>query len=224
MMKTLLYISVVTFILASVSCKKDKEEKTYVISGTILKDCSMEPLANTPLHIMVDVLDGFGKKVDGYFLDTDANGNFSFVMHRKGTIDIRNASGMVTYLMAPAPSGKELHLGSFIARPTTSFVYRIKVNNPYNVGDTLYLSIPPFTPLKGHVIPAPLQDSTFETIYNYSQLASYNYGETDNVEIKFGVTVSKNGFIRDSIYFSETRVFNFPACPSKIDTITLVVD
>jgi|SRR5690606_32105418 len=131
---------------------------------------------------------------------------------------------MVTYLMAPAPSGKELHLGSFIARPTTSFVYRIKVNNPYNVGDTLYLSIPPFTPLKGHVISAPLQDSTFETIYNYSQLASYNYGETDNVEIKFGVTVSKNGFIRDSIYFSETRVFNFPACPSKIDTITIFIN
>lgn len=219
-MKKLIYI-LAAILLGISSCKKEDEK--FVVTGQIIKDCSGEPLANFNIEGWLDCDKPFSKCVEVFAATTDANGNFSMVITRKGSLEI-STPGKGFPFLSGIPVISSVSLGSFMAEPTTSFVYRIKVNNPYNVGDTLYLSIPPFTPLKGHVIPAPLQDSTFETIYNYSQLASYNYGETDNVEIKFGVTVSKDGFIRDSIYFSETRVFNFPACPSKIDTITLVVD
>ncbi|MBW6484357.1 MAG: hypothetical protein K0B10_15040 [Vicingaceae bacterium] len=220
-MKKILYI-LAAIVISITGCEKEENKEKMMLSGRILKDCSGVPLANFGLEAIVSTR-RIVKATDYYYFDTDANGNFNLLIEEIGTVVLRAAAGAKLLDDIPGTQS-ELNLGTFMASPSTSFVYRIKVNNPYNVGDTLYFSLPPFTPLKGHVIAAPLQDSTFGLIQNYQQLASNSFGKTDQVEIKFGVTVSKNGFIRDSVYFSETKVFNFPACPSKIDTITIQIN
>lgn len=221
-MRTLL---IILSVLILFSCEKeDNEEANTAVSGRIVQDCNGTPLANKSIEAWVK-LSGTCWSLTGctdlLYTTTDANGNFSFNT-KKGSMEIR-LKGSNTILDGIPVLGN-LDLGTFNAFPTTSFVYRIKVNNPYSVGDTLYLSVPPFTPLRGYVLSAPFQDSIFTLVENYQELGNHNYGGTSNVEVKFGVTVSKDGFIRDSVYYSETKIFNLPSCPSRIDTLTIEIN
>jgi hypothetical protein len=47
---------------------------------------------------------------------------------------------------------------------------KIKVNNPYSLGDTLQLKDFPNHPLKGLKLSAPFKDTILTTAYNYSEL------------------------------------------------------
>ena len=216
-MKHLLYISAIIFIIGSVSCKKDKKEEGMVLSGTIIDDCSGKPLANFQLHLNVDyTCVKIGKPCnDAYYFSTDANGSFTVDIVKKGfAAELRAHNG--TSILKGIPlgtSGKELHLGSFIARPTTSFVYRIKVNNPYNVGDTLVTDLKGLGPNGRYKFAAPLSDTSF-TINNYSILTSPEYSTINLMPIEIGFGVFKDDINYTVNWYNKyTRnTFNIPIC------------
>lgn len=223
-MKTLLYISAIIFIIGSVSCKKEKKEEGMVLSGTIIDDCSGKPLAN--FSMAADVQVSCAKTTpcfDTYFFDTDANGSFYLNIEKKGGTELRAYSSGTSILKGiPIPNNKELHLGSFIARPTTSFVYRIKVNNPYSAGDTLQLSI--HQGAYRIKIPAPLSDTTFPQVNNYAELSPQTYDNMNIVNVKGLYDITKGGLTNDDIIKREMFSYALPACPSKIDTITVFIN
>lgn len=223
-MKTLLYIiSAIIFIIGSIGCKKDKKEEGMVLSGTIIDDCSGNPLAN--FSMAADVQVSCAKTTpcfDTYFFDTDANGSFYLNIEKKGGTELRAYNGRSILKGIPIPNNKELHLGSFIARPTTSFVYRVKVNNPYNSGDTLQLSI--HQGAYRIKIPAPLSDTTFPQVNNYAELSPQTYDKMNIVNVKGLYDITKGGLTNDDIIKREMFSYALPACPSKIDTITIFIN
>ncbi|MBW6483881.1 MAG: DUF4198 domain-containing protein [Vicingaceae bacterium] len=157
-MKNLLYILLTMVLLSITSCHK--EDKEFVITGQIIKDCSGEPLANFNIEGWLDCDEPFSKCVEVFAATTDANGNFSMIITRKGGLEISTPGNGFPFL-SDIPVISSVSIGSFMAEPTTSFVYRIKVNNPYNVGDTLYANLRSTFTLSHIVIPAPLQDTLF---------------------------------------------------------------
>ena len=80
-MKNLLYILLGISILAS--CKKEPMENgAKTISGRIVQDCSLTPLANTSLKLLVSESQSFkGSEVSIYDFTSDANGNFSYTFN-----------------------------------------------------------------------------------------------------------------------------------------------
>ncbi|MBL1231832.1 MAG: hypothetical protein P1U44_03665 [Vicingaceae bacterium] len=211
-MKYLIYLSAIIFIIGSISCKKEKKEEGMVLSGTIIDDCSGKPLAN--FSMVADVQVSCAKTTpcfDTYFFDTDANGSFYLNIEKKGGTELRAYNGTSILKGIPIPNNKELHLGSFIARPTTSFVYRIKVNNPYSAGDTLV------TNLQGagggqFKFAAPLKDTAF-TISNYSgRLVNY-YENIGLIPVEIGYGIYKN-----SINIASNWYINIPKIEYKVQS------
>lgn len=224
-MKTILIIFSFLFLL---SCEKDDNETAdTIVSGRIVQDCNGTPLANKNIEAWVR-LSGTCSSLTGctdlLYTTTDADGNFSFKT-KKGSMEIRlKGSNTILYGI---PILDNINLGTFNAFPTTSFVYRIKVNNPYNVGDTLVANVEGLLssanvnqPL--HIIAAPFNDTTFSVVTNYGERDSPTYQNIGSVNVKmeYGVVNANHDF-----YFEKTGlVFSIKSCSSVLDTITLVVD
>ena len=217
-MKKLIFI-LAAILLGVTGCKKD--DKEFVITGQIIKDCSGEPLANFNIEGWLDCDEPFSKCVEVFAATTDANGNFSMVITRKGVLEI-STPGKGFPFLSHIPVISSVSLGSFMAEPTTSFVYRIKVNNPYNVGDTLQLSI--YQGAYRIKIPAPLSDTTFPQVNNYAELSPQSYGSVNIVNVKGLYDITKGGLTNEDIIKRELFTFVLPACPSKIDTITIQIN
>ncbi|MBW6483882.1 MAG: hypothetical protein K0B10_12600 [Vicingaceae bacterium] len=209
-MKNLIYILLAMVLLSITSCHK--EDKGGILTGTILDDCSGKPLANFHMEANVNY-SCFSTTpcYDTYFFDTDANGYFSLNIKKRGSTELRAKNGTSILKHIPGQSSKELHLGTFIARPTTSFVYRIKVNNPYNVGDTLV------TNLQGgggaqFKFAAPLTDTSF-TISNYSGKYANSYENIGFIPVEIGYGIYKN-----SINVGSNWYVNIPKVEFKIQS------
>ena len=205
----------VLVLLASCS----KEEISAIISGRILKDCTGEPLGNFNMVFSIEYPDGLSSKVEFVPFSTDKNGYFSFTNTHSGSGEIGVANGHD--LLRSFPVKKNIDLGTFYATPTTSFVYRIKVNNPYQVGDTLRIYIPGFQAIK---IPAPIHDSVFSPILNYSSLATQTYPIDGTVPVDVGYDVYKglNNTVNNRLIIEEFT-HNLPEC-NNLDTITIEIN
>ena len=124
------------------------------------------------------------------------------------------------------PANKDIDLGTFYANPTTSFVYRIKVNNPYEVGDTLHFNVQGL--LSGanahkalHTIAAPFTDTTFSLATNYyeQEFSQYQNIKSGTINMNYGVANSNRVFLCE-------KDLTFPTtyCSSKIDTLTIEIN
>ena len=167
-MKNILKIIVLTLVLSS--CKKDKPipiETTITLTGRIVKNCAGDPLINHPVEIWLTMggkLIATHKSLDA---KTDSNGNFKWTFDKeKGIIIIAlrvDGADILTF------DPKHRNLGTIIATPTCNVVMKIKVNNPYSVGDTLQLK--DFTDYtKGIRIGAPFKDTVLSVAYDYAEL------------------------------------------------------
>ncbi len=80
-MKNLLSILIALSLMTS--CKKEKmENNSKTITGRIVQDCGMTPLANTSMKLFVSESQSFtGSEVSIYDFTSDANGNFKFTVN-----------------------------------------------------------------------------------------------------------------------------------------------
>ncbi len=181
-MKNLLYIFCLLVLIAS--CKKDKmENNPKTITGKIAQDCGMTPLANTPMKLFVSESQSFtGSEVSIYDFTSDANGNFSYTLQNPPatfTSDLR-FNGVIIGGVVPHNSDSK-NLGTIIASPTANFVVKLKANNHYGVGDTLYF--PNFQINEIVKIAAPVSDSIFNVVYNYSSIQNRTLSNKNKIEI-----------------------------------------
>ena len=174
------------------SCKKEEPiepiESTTTLTGKIVKNCAGIAMANQEVEIRVSY--GVWEKNDVFEAKTDSNGNFNW------TFDIKENKYNVKLRLAGIDilsfGSKDRNLGTIIATPTCNVVMKIKVNNPYNLGDTLQLKDLPNHPLKGLKLSAPFRDTILTTAYNYSELSW-----PDTFEQKNTTYVSTNIYIRE---------------------------
>lgn len=198
----------------------EKEEINATVTGRIVTDCVGSPLANTNLKARVKVTSiKIGPDYDYYYFSTDADGNFSIKIKKRGGMEIeKNGSTILDGI----PVNDNINIGTYNAYPTTSFVYRIKVNNPYNVGDTLQLSI--YQGTNRIIIPAPLFDTIFPVVNNYGSYQHPIYGNTDYVTVSGLYDITRGALTYQDIIKRETFSFSLIACPSTIDTITIEIN
>jgi len=219
-MRNLKLISNLLLIFLLSACSKEKEKITF--TGKILEFCNGAPLANTNLIIWQDSEYSLIKtpQQGPYSAKTDGDGNFSFEVEGGPQIQIRVGSRSI---LRDIPVRSDLsNLGTFYANPTTSFVYRIKVNNPYQLGDTLHLSVQ--EGINSIIIPAPLTDTTFLLVQNYGELDTQTFGNTTTLNVKGLAIVTKGQLNNQDIIKRDLFTFTLPVCPSKIDTLTIEIN
>ena len=226
-MKNLLYI--LCFSLAITSCKKDKlENEPKTITGRIVQDCTMVPLANSPIKLLISESQAFtGSDVSIYDFTSDANGNFSYTVDNPPVTFISELRFGGTTIKGVVPkSTNSKNLGELIARPTANFVVKLKINNSYGLGDTLSLANYDnlFQSIK---IAAPFKDTVFLPNYNYSSPTSNNTLSNKNSviianghEIFSGIS-GTSSFISKSINFDEVSI---KGCSGAIDTVVKIIN
>ena len=171
-MKNLIKITLLLTILLY-ACKKDKiieptEETTITLTGKIVYNCAGDPIRNRSVKVFVAYGDWNTDILDA---KTDTNGNFEWTFDKKKsivniTLRVAGIGDILTF------EDKHRNLGTIIATPTCNVVMKIKVNNPYSLGDTLRLKDFPNHPtLKGINITAPFRDTVLTPAYNYSELS-----------------------------------------------------
>ena len=223
-MKTLLYI--ICFALVITSCKKEKplenESKTY--TGTLVADCGMTPMPNESITVFIKEPQSFGSNTIIEQYRTDANGNFNFTVNLgngKYVNEIRLGGANIT------PDGpNSSNMGTIIASPTANFVVKLKINNPYNVGDTLSLANYDnlFQSIK---IAGPFKDSVFLPKYNYKSpttnrtLSNKNSVTIVNGHEVFSGVSGTSSFISKNVNFDEVII---EGCSGAIDTIVKVIN
>jgi len=219
--KIIVYFSFLTLLIAC-----SKEDINVVIKGRVLIDCGGAPLANTNLIIWQDSEYSLIKTPHQgpYSAKTDGDGNFSFEVEKGLQIQIRVGSRSI---LRDIPVRSDLsNLGTFYANPTTSFVYRIKVNNPYQLGDTLHFNVQGL--LSGanaykalHTIAAPFTDTTFSLATNYyeQEFSQYQNIKSGTINMNYGIANSNKVFL-----FEKDLTFPTTYCPSKIDTLTIEIN
>lgn len=213
-------IPIIYILLLFILLSCEKEEINATVSGRIVIDCIGTPLANINLKARVQITSiNIGPDFDYYSFSTDANGNFSVKIKKRGGMEIeKNGNTIIDGI----PVIGDINIGTFNTFPTSSFVYRIKVNNSYNVGDTLQLSI--HQGINRITIPAPLFDTIFPVVTNYGSYQHPYYENTDYVTVSGLYDITKGALTYQDIIKRETFSFSLPACPSTIDTITIEIN
>ena len=221
-MKTLFYILSLALVVAS--CKKDEplENETKTYTGTLVANCSMTPMPNASITVFIREPQSFGSNTIIEQYTTDANGNFSFTINLdngKYVNEIRLGGANIT------PDGPNSNnMGTIIASPTANFVVKLKVNNPYSVGDTLFIK--DFSTMMNVKISAPLSDYTFNTTYNYSSLQNRTLTNKSSVEISSNYSIY-NGVLGTGSYnklHSEFYERLIPACTGMVDTVLIEIN
>jgi hypothetical protein len=220
-MKNLLYIFLVTSLLAG--CKKeDPMPTTKTYTGKLVADCNMVPMANSPIKVFIREPQSFGSNTIINDFTTDANGDFDFTVNLdngKYVNEVRLGGTSIT------PDGpNENNMGTIIASPTANFVIKLKVNNPYGVGDTLFIK--DFSTMTNVKIAAPFSDYVFNTTYNYSSIQNRTLTNKNSVEISTGVIIY-NGKLYSNSY-NQLILDKFdkiiPACTGMVDTVLIEIN
>ncbi len=182
-MKNLLYIFCLLVLIAS--CKKEETPEPTTYTGKLVADCNMVPMTNSPIKVFIREPQSFGSNTIIKDFTTDANGNFKFTVNLddgKYVNEVRLGGTSIT------PDGpNENNMGTIIASPTANFVVKLKVNNPYSLGDTLFIK--DFSTMTNVKLAAPFSDYTFNRTYNYSSNQNRTLTNKNSVEIKssFGI-------------------------------------
>lgn len=224
-MKNLLYIFLATSLLAG--CKKETlENGPKTISGKIVQDCSMAPIANANIKLLVSESQAFtGSEVSIYDFTSDANGNFSFtVTNPPATFTSELRFGGTTIKGVLPKSTDNRNLGELIASPTANFVVKLKVNNPYGVGDTLLIFD---YALNEHIkIVAPFGDRIFQPKYNYSSIQNRTLTNKNSTEVQLNHSIYNGTPGTSSFNELSSKFENFiiQGCSGAIDTIVKVIN
>jgi hypothetical protein len=187
------------------------------LKGRILNDCNGAPFANQEIALKQELSSGL--TVQGGLLaetTTDADGNFVFTYQSENGEPLSiNYSGPI---IEGIPVSKTLDIGSVVINPICKIVYRVKINNSYNTGDTL--SCFNFdNPGRSIFITGPFQDTTFGLFNAYSNIP-VNY-QTRNESTIEGNWFVKNGSFYTSLKRVEIKVQN---CNTVPDTLTMIID
>ena len=221
-MKTLFYILSLALVVAS--CKKDKplENETKTYTGTLVANCSMTPMPNTSITVFIREPQSFGSNTIIEQYTTDANGNFSFTINLdngKYVNEIRLGGANIT------PDGPNSNnMGTIIASPTANFVVKLKVNNPYSLGDTL--AIADFRDMSEMHISAPFKDTTLPVIYNYSSLNNRNLTNKNDILLNSNSFVFKGAVGTSSFNVIKSMRIErtIPACTGMVDTVLIEIN
>ena len=223
-MKTLFYILSLALVVAS--CKKDKplENESITISGKIVQNCGMTPLANSPMKLLVSVSQAFtGSDVTIYDFTSDANGNFTFTLTNPPTAFTTQLRFGGTIIKGVVGNSSK-DLGTLIASPTANFVVKLKVNNPYSLGDTL--AIADFRDMSEMHISAPFKDTTLPVIYNYSSLNNRNLTNKNDILLNSNSFVFKGAVGTSSFNVIKSMRIErtIPACTGMVDTVLIEIN
>ena len=220
-MKNLLYI--LCFALVATSCKKEEPiSTTTTYTGKLVKDCSLIPMPNASITVFIREPQSFGSNTIIEQYTTDANGNFSFTINLdngKYVNEIRLGGANIT------PDGPNSNnMGTIIASPTANFVVKLKVNNPYSVGDTLFIK--DFSTMMNVKISAPFTDHTFNTTYNYSSIQNRILTNKDLVEIKSSFIIYNGSQNSGSYNELKDELYErlIPACTGMVDTVLIEIN
>ena len=222
-MRTLILILLISTLF---NCNKEpSKQEPVVLSGRIIQDCGLQPLANANINLEViySANNTWGYNVFFQEFKADSNGYF----WHKFTIPSDGYYCKLTFYGGGIDSifnWSNKNFGNIIAEPTVNFVTKLKINNPYQLGDTLYIHD---YSIKNNIkIPAPLKDTIFNNTYNYPLKTLYT------PEIENFVEISANYFIYDSVLyrgfynriFEKQNKFRIPSCNANIDTIVIEID
>jgi len=215
-MKRINIIAILLILVAFTSCKHD--EVVCTLKGRILNDCNGAPFANQEIALKQELSSGL--TIQGGILaetTTDADGNFVFTYQSENGESLSiNYSGPI---IEGIPLKKTQDLGAIIYSPSCKIVYRVKINNPYNIGDTLScLNIEnPSAPIR---IAAPLRDTIIGTIEAYSREV-LQYDTKEYSTIKGGWCIRSNSTI---VFIGREVTIQVQNCNTVPDTLTMVID
>jgi hypothetical protein len=202
-------------ILLFASCLGTSNKKELVVKGRILLDCSGKPLANNKIELRGERT-LLGNPVYEE-TTTDAEGNFAFTYKPKGGQFLLIRSDSHGRLIDLVPEGKNIDLGEIYTYHVTSFIYKLKVLNPYTADDTLYFRHMDLT----HMImmPGPFRDTTIGIITDHWSLEPHYYDNKDKVAVRSFYNIRNNGSIKTE---HQTQYLT-PCKTDDFETFTLVV-
>ena len=215
-MKKIKFIALLLIIATFTSCKHD--DTYYTVKGRILNSCDGVPFANQEIALkQSSSLSGRGGVLNT--TSTDANGNFTFTYNISDCIDGENmrvnCSGpIIEYI----PTQQNIDIGTIISNPICKIIYRVKINNPYNIGDTL--SCLNFNnPSQSLLMTGSFRDSTFGLFNVYST-------NTLNYKTKNESTIEGNWFVKNGTFYTSLKrvTIQVQNCNAVPDTLTMVID
>ena len=221
-MKTINIFILIISVLVVTSCRKHPP-KTYTIKGQLLLDCSGIMVANTDLKI-ISKSQVFTQGFSAYS-ETDSNGYFSFNYRRNGGTDIALLVAG-NNILEGIPNNRDIDLGIIYYHPTCNFVFKIVVDNPYPLGDSVLF---PSHNRNGNshygytfkfAAPLSFKDTSI-IVNNYSSIEKRIYINQNKVPVHIGYSVYDNN---DSLYKDIGYDTLIPNCNWPPDTLLLVVE
>ena len=211
--KTILFILIIATFN---SCKHD--EVVCTLKGRILNECNGAPFANQEIALKQELSSGL--TIEGGVLaetTTDADGNFVFTYQSENGESLSiNYSGPI---IEGIPLKKTQDLGTIIYSPSCKIVYRVKVNNPHTINDTLACFNLDHPDPNGIRIVGPFHDTTFG-LFNVPSMKTMQYETKDFSFIKAGWDIISNNHITIDTEIT-IQVLN---CNCTPDTLTLIVN
>tara|TARA_B110000977_G_scaffold2219_3_gene3041 strand:- start:3543 stop:4199 length:657 start_codon:yes stop_codon:yes gene_type:complete len=218
-MKNLFYILIALSVF--LSCKKDEpqeETESITLSGRILKDCSLEPYRNTYMRLVVHMPPGNWENTKVYGFFSDSSGYFNHNITKK----IGDYSSILQFdTFNISPNSINIHsIGTIIKKPFANIVVKLKINNSYSMGDTLYF--PNYGTNKWDTIPCPLRDTVFQPVYNFT------HSGQPNLEDKNSVPVICHFSIWGGLPYQKIKEDFFkkyiPGCTGGLDTVEIEIN
>ena len=226
-MKTIIKLTIIVFLLYS--CKKEVEpitpiDRTITLTGKIIHNCAGNPVKNRDVEIYV-VYGGWSGEIVN--VKTDSNGNFNWTFETKQSVlDITLRVAGLGDILTFDP---KLHqnLGTIVANPTANVVIKIKVNNPYSLGDTLLLKDLVNYPAKNLKISAPFKDTVLSVAYSYSQLSwpgTFEQKNTTFVETNIYIYKGVSGTSSLQVLYDRWIDDRFKSCTGAVDTLLIEIN
>jgi hypothetical protein len=209
-MKKIIFIAFILITSIITSCDDD----TYcTIKGRLMCCCDSTPYANQDIYLSQKP-NLFNNHTASASTKTDSNGYFIIRYNHNSGNDMN-----LDPILEDVPSGANINLGDLIIISKNIIIFKIKVNNPYTVNDTLtgYVFGEPSSTF---YLSGPFHDTILPQIDIYSQIKSF-YTYKSNPEIRGGWQISSNSTI---ISPAKEVTIQVPKCHSIPDTLTMVIN
>ncbi|MEN8927780.1 MAG: hypothetical protein ABF242_10590 [Flavobacteriales bacterium] len=228
-MKNFIFISTAFFFLFS--CKKENSNTKIdvTITGKIVTDCAGTPFANQNFVLLKKNTAFIGNKRKEVAFSTDNEGNFKaeFPPTDFGSevfIRIGNSGGGS---ILSFNTTTDLNIGTLNTTPKASYQIKIKVNNPYNVGDTLIINNHKGGGARVYKFAAPFSDTIIEVVNNYSN--SLQIPRLENINQVHVVSTTSvisgiSGTSSFSVKLNKSNTLYFEGCQTGVQTGTVIID
>ncbi|MEN8927779.1 MAG: hypothetical protein ABF242_10585 [Flavobacteriales bacterium] len=230
-MKNFTYLSL--FALLLFSCKKETNRNSssskIIVSGKIVTDCAGTPFANQNFVLLKKNTAFIGNNRKEVAFSTDNEGNFKaeFPPTDFGSevfIRIGNSGGGS---ILSFNSETDLNIGTLNTSPEASYQIKIKVNNPYSLGDTLRIGNYNGVGFTSYKFPAPLSDTILNVAYNYSNgLQIPTFDHINKVQVRSSPLVYSGIMGTSSFTYKMEKNLNFylDGCQSNVQDVIVTID